>query len=167
MKKFYSLVVAFAMLLAATTASAYTDLTPIQGYDAVVNEGAYILDVRTEAEFIWVGHPNVSNVVNISWEIENHGQFILNPSFISDVNEIFGAAKDTHIITMCRSGARSVAAALALEAAGYTNVSNMLKGFEGDVHKTENLGYRTLNGWKNSGLPGHTSKVGATDYYQD
>ncbi len=167
MKKLYSLVIGIAMILAATAASAYDDVTPVQAYDAVMNGGAYILDVRTEAEFIWVGHPNVPNVVNLSWEIENHGQFILNPSFISDVNELFGTAKATHIITMCRSGARSVAAALALEAAGYTNVSNMLKGFEGDVNKTQGLGYRTLNGWKNSGLPGHTSKVGADDYYQD
>ena len=168
MKKFYSFVIGFAMILAATAASAYDgDLAPTAAYAAVMNEGAYILDVRTEAEFIWVGHPNVPNVVNISWEIENHGSFILNPSFISDVNEIFGTAKDTRIITMCRSGARSVAAANALTAAGYTHVSNMLKGFEGDVNISQGLGYRTLNGWKNSGLPGHTSKVGATDYYQD
>lgn len=167
MKKMSSLIIGFVMIFAATTASAYDDLTPIQAYDAVVNGGAYILDVRSEAEFIWVGHPNVQRVVNLPWQIENHGQFILNPSFLSDMNELFGKVKDTHIITMCRSGARSVAAAKALDAAGFTHVSNMLKGFEGDVNKTENLGYRTLNGWKNSGLPGHTTSVGAEDYYQD
>lgn len=167
MKKLCSLAIGFALILAATTASAYDDITTTQAYDAVVNGGAYILDVRTDAEFIWVGHPNVPNVVNLPWQIENHGQFILNPSFLSDINEIFGTDKNRHIITMCRSGARSVAAAKALEAAGFTHVSNMLKGFEGDVNKVQGLGYRTSNGWKNSGLPGHTTSVGAEDYYQD
>ncbi|MHB8790428.1 MAG: rhodanese-like domain-containing protein [Desulfobulbaceae bacterium] len=167
MKKMYALVFGTAMMLAVTTASAYDNLTPDEAHDAVMNGGAYILDVRTEAEFIWVGHPNVPNVVNLPWKIENHGELITNPSFVSDANEIFETAKDAHVITMCRSGQRSVDAALALESAGFTNVSNMLKGFEGDVNKTEGLGYRTLNGWKNSGLPGHTSSVGAEDYYQD
>ncbi|MHB1348580.1 MAG: rhodanese-like domain-containing protein [Desulfobulbaceae bacterium] len=167
MKKLSALVIGSAMLLAAANVSAYDDLTPVEAHDAVVNGGAYILDVRTEAEFIWVGHPNVANVVNLPWKIERGGELIVNPSFLSDAEEIFENARDAHIITMCRSGQRSVDAALALEAAGFTNVSNMLKGFEGDVNKPEGLGYRTLNGWKNSGLPGHTSSVGADDYYQD
>jgi hypothetical protein len=41
----------------------------------------------------------------------------------------------------------------------------MLDGFEGGGK--DQYGYRTINGWKNSGLPGHTSKVGADDYYAD
>jgi rhodanese-related sulfurtransferase len=168
MKKLYSLIIGIALAItAATTASAFDNLTPVQAYDAVVSNGDYILDVRTDAEFIWVGHPNVPNVVNLPWQIEKRGQLIPNPSFISDVKEIFGAAKDTHIITMCRSGVRSLAAASALDSASFTNVSNMVKGFEGDVNTIEGLGYRTLNGWKNSGLPGHTTSVGAGDYYQD
>lgn len=152
-------------LAAAATASAYDNLTPQASYDAVVSSGARILDVRTAAEFIWVGHPNVPNVVNISYKIEKKNSFITNPSFLSDVNEIFGAAKDTHLIIMCRSGARSLAAAAALELAGYTNVSNMVEGFEGEGK--DDYGYRTVNGWKNSGLPGHTSSIGAGDYYKD
>uniref|UniRef100_UPI0040565F1B rhodanese-like domain-containing protein n=1 Tax=Candidatus Electronema sp. TaxID=2698783 RepID=UPI0040565F1B len=152
-------------LAAATTASAYDNLTPLVSHDAVVHDGAYILDVRTAAEFIWVGHPNVPNVVNVSWKIEKKGAFITNPSFVTDVNDTFGNAKDTHLILMCRSGVRSLAAAAALEAAGYTNVSNMLDGFEGEGK--DQYGYRTVNGWKNSGLPGHTSAVGASDYYKD
>ncbi len=152
-------------LAAASTASAYDNLTPQQSHDAVVYDGAHIVDVRTAAEFIWVGHPNVPNVVNVSYKIEKKGEFITNPSFVSDVNGIFGGNKDAHLILMCRSGARSVAAALALEAAGYTNVANMLEGFEGEGK--DSYGYRTVDGWKNSGLPGHTSSVGAGDYYHD
>ena len=166
MKNLKSLMAGIAMVfIAANSASAYEDLMPEDAYSAVVNNGAYILDVRTDAEYIWVGHPNVENVLNISYKIEKKGSFITNPSFISDMDGIFGASKDTMIITMCRSGKRSVAAALALEAAGYTNVYNMLDGFEGGGK--DQYGYRTVNGWKNSGLPGHTSKVGADDYYGD
>ena len=107
MKKLYSLIIGIAMAItAATTASAFDNLTPLEAYDAVVETGAYILDVRTDAEFIWVGHPNIANVVNISYKIEKKGEFITNPSFVSDIDEIFGADKDTHIITMCRSGPR-------------------------------------------------------------
>lgn len=165
MKKFYALAIGTALALTTVnTASAFDNLTPTEAYDAV-NNGAYILDVRTDAEYIWVGHPKVDNVVNISYKIERKNVFISNPSFLTDVDDIFGGAMDTHIITMCRSGVRSVAAAEALEAAGYTNVSNMVDGFEGGGKDA--YGYRTVNGWKNSGLPGHTSSVGASDYYAD
>ena len=166
MKNLKSLITGIAMVfIAGSAASAYENLMPGEAYNQVVNNGAYILDVRTDAEYIWVGHPNVENVLNLSYKIEQKGSFITNPSFISDVDELFGAAKDSMIITMCRSGKRSVAAALALEAEGYTNVYNMLDGFEGGGKDA--YGYRTINGWKNSGLPGHTSKVGAYDYYGD
>jgi rhodanese-related sulfurtransferase len=150
---------------AASSASAYDNLTPQQSHDAVANKGAYLVDVRTAAEFIWVGHPNMSNVVNVSYKIEKKGSFITNPSFVSDMNGIFGNNKDAHLILMCRSGVRSLAAAAALEAEGYTNVSNMEDGFEGEGKDI--YGYRTVKGWKNSDLPGHTSSVGASDYYQD
>ena len=166
MKTIHSLVVSSSLALCVTTnASAFQDVAPVDAYNAVMASGAYIVDVRTDAEFIWVGHPNVPKVVNVSWMIENKGSFKVNPSFITDMDGIFGAAKDTPIITMCRSGVRSVAAANALEAAGYTNVSYMLDGFEGGGR--DQYGYRTVNGWKNSGLPGHTSRVGADDYYPD
>ena len=166
MNKLYSLALGTALaIITVTTASAYDNLTPIEAYDAVVSNGAYILDVRTDAEYIWVSHPNVENVVNISYKIVKKDEFIVNPSFISDVDEIFESAKDAHIIIMCRSGKRSTAAADALELAGYTNVSNMLDGFQGGAK--DEYGYRTINGWMNSGLPGHTTKIGADDYYGD
>lgn len=165
MKKAYSLTCIASIFLFSSVSLAYDNLTPHQSYEAVVTGGAYILDVRTDAEFIWVGHPNVPNVVNISYNIEKKGRWIVNPSFVTDVDGIFGSVKDTHIITMCRSGQRSQNAAEALDLAGYTNVSNMIDGFEGGGK--DSYGYRTVNGWKNSQLPGHTSSVGASDYYPD
>lgn len=165
MKKLYSFSIATILLSFASISFAYNDLTPQQSYEAVVNDEAYILDVRTDAEFIWVGHPDVPNVMNVSWKIERKGSWITNPSFLSDVNDIFGSNKGAHIIVMCRSGVRSIPAAAALESAGFTNVSNMLEGFEGEGKDA--YGYRTVDGWKNSSLPGHTSAVGAGDYYPD
>jgi rhodanese-related sulfurtransferase len=51
---------------------------------------------------------------------------------------------------MCRSGDRSARAANLLIDAGFTNVWNQIEGFEGDMSKD---GRRTVNGWKNAGLP--------------
>ena len=166
MNKSCSLLTGITFALAiATTAAAYDNLTPQEAYDAVVEEGAYILDVRTEAEYDWVGHPFILNeddveierIINIPYKLQNGVTMILNPTFLSNINVIFGSSQDVHIITMCRSGGRSKAAATALENAGYTNVSNMVEGFEGD--NKDKYGYRndTMKGWKNSHLPGHTT----------
>ena len=166
MKNLSLVIIGIALIsITANHALAFDELTPQEAYDEVVNNGAYILDVRSAEEFIWVGHPNIENVVNIPYMIEKRGAFIDNPTFLSDVDEIFGGAKDTHIIAMCRTGPRGVWAAEDLEEAGYTNVSNMLEGFEGPGK--DQYGYRTVNGWKNSNLPGHYSKVGNDDYYGD
>ena len=126
-------------------------------------EDAFILDVRTPQEWNWVGHPGKNNknegedldgnVLNVAIFVYHEGYskgdiLILNTQFVKDVKRLLN--KDATIITMCRSGGRSKMAALALEAAGFTNVYNMLTGFEGDK---DEYGYRTLNGWKVDGLP--------------
>ena len=52
---------------------------------------------------------------------------------------------------MCRSGARSHAAAAAAKQLGYTEAYNVLEGFEGDK---DPLGHRnTVGGWRKAGLP--------------
>ena len=52
---------------------------------------------------------------------------------------------------LCRSGARSATAGEMLVNNGYTNVYNVLEGFEGD--KDENGHRSTINGWRFHGLP--------------
>ena len=76
--------------------------------------------------------------------------FIVNPSFVSDVKDLFEDKENIILIVMCRSGKRSVDAAIDLEAAGYLNVYNMTTGFQG---KRDERGYRTVNGWVIDGLP--------------
>jgi rhodanese-related sulfurtransferase len=63
-----------------------------------------------------------------------------------------------NLIAMCRSGSRSLRAAEALEAAGFTSVYNMTYGFEGDRDAS---GYRTVNGWKVEGYPYTDGRDGA------
>lgn len=154
-----------------TSSYAYTDISPNDAYIMVGDyDNVYILDGRTEAEWMYVGHPGPNKlemgafldgkVVNISYRIWRKGIFIVNPSFISEVDEFFEDIEDVVLITMCRSGKRSVDAALALEAAGYVNVYNIVTGFEGGK---DGAGYRTVNGWVLDGLPYTYSGAG----YQD
>jgi len=167
MKKFTLMLLALAMI--SSSALAFDNVTPNEAYLlATTDANTYILDVRTIAEWDWVGHPGVNNlgdgdalidkVVNISYKIEYKKDFIVNPSFIADVQEQFDPAAVT-LITMCRSGKRSADAAAELEALGYTML-NMLTGFEGD--KTTE-GYRAVNGWKVDGLPYTYNGEGYTD----
>lgn len=169
MKKIILLITTLALL--GGTAFAFEDVTPETAYFKATNEpNTYILDVRTNSEWTWVGHPGVNNLgegkalagklINISYKIEYKKDFIVNPSFLSDVQEMFPNPAEVTLIAMCRSGKRSVAAAQALEAIGYVNMKNMVTGFEGGK---DAAGYRTVNGWANDGLPYNYSGEGYDD----
>lgn len=144
----------------AVSSFAYEDVTPEEAYAAATADpNTFILDVRTAEEWTWVGHPGKNKlgegaalegkVVNVPYQKDVAGTMVVNPSFLSDVKEIFENNPDIVLITMCRSGARSVAAAIVLEEAGYT-AKNMLTGFEGGA---DSRGYRLKNGWAIDGLP--------------
>ena len=119
-----------------------------------------ILDVRTPEEYIFVGHAPMAR--NIPLKLLNQKETIekmtpvmeLNPSFVSIVKKDYKVT-DT-ILIMCRSGGRSAAAVNLLAKAGFTEVYNIIDGFEGDVVKDPGSYYsgkRVKNGWKNSGAP--------------
>lgn len=101
---------------------------------------AVIIDVRTIEEYVG-GHPpgaysipfpHINNRQYSNPEDPNHYLYIgQNPDdFVDSVNAL-GLRKDTQIITMCRTGFRSVLAGNLLAAEGYTNVQNMWEGFKG------------------------------------
>ncbi len=126
---------------------------------------ALLVDIRTQAEILFVGEADAvdANIPYLladfsAWD-DKKARFKLspNPNFISKVGELVskaGLKKDSTIIVMCRSGDRSARAADDLTTAGYTNVYSLVEGFEGDVAKNgPNTGKRTVNGWKNAGLP--------------
>jgi rhodanese-related sulfurtransferase len=154
-----------------TSAFSFDTITPEEAFDLVAtNDNVFILDVRTADEWKWVGHPGADKlgegspeldgkVINISSHIFKKGIFMLNRSFLKDVNEVFKDYPDVTLIAMCRSGARAAAAAQLLEDNGYIAI-NMAEAFEGSA---DARGYRTVNGWVNSGLPYTYSGAGYKD----
>ena len=125
----------------------------------------FFVDVRTKAELEFVGVPDLMDA-NIPYIINDYRQWddknyrfkkSFNQSFVSDLAAALAQAglnKTSTIILMCRSGQRSAKAARLLRELNYTNVYNVVDGFEGDRVKAGlNQGKRVLNGWKNSGLP--------------
>jgi rhodanese-related sulfurtransferase len=147
-------------------------LTPQEAYDMMQKEGDKVLfvDVRTPEELYFVGYPTVVDK-NIPLAYVDFTKFKKNKKgkvvkFASHMNKKFvpeleaalkekGLDKNAPIILMCRSGHRAAAAARILDKAGYKNVYNLDQGFEGDKDKQK---HRTVNGWKNAGLP-YTTKV--------
>jgi rhodanese-related sulfurtransferase len=117
---------------------------------------AQVIDVRTLAEWNFVGLPDLSAVNRDVHCIEWQGfpSMAVNPGFVQQATQAVtkaGADRDTPIILMCRSGGRSRAAAMALAAAGFTAAFNLAGGFEGDLDPQGHRG--ELNGWKAAGLP--------------
>jgi rhodanese-related sulfurtransferase len=110
------------------------------------------LDVRTDAEWNFVGLPDLSpagkQAVPIQWQL--YPTMALNMAFTDQLKEA-GFGPDHHMYFICRSGQRSMAAAQAAQAAGFPHTYNVADGFEGAV---DGAGHRgTVSGWKAEGLP--------------
>ena len=97
---------------------------------------AVIIDVRTIEEYVG-GHPRRAysipfpHIYNRQRDPDKGEYIPQDPAdFVAAVNAL-NLPKDTLIITMCRTGYRSVLAGNLLAAEGYTNVRNMWQGFVG------------------------------------
>jgi rhodanese-related sulfurtransferase len=119
-----------------------------------------ILDIRTEEEYVFVGHPPMaqnipSKIWAGKWSAEKKDYPLAdNPEFVDQVKKKFPT--DATLMVMCRSGHRSAAAVNVLAEAGFTNAINIVDGFEGDKISDEESyqnGKRMKNGWRNSGSP--------------
>jgi rhodanese-related sulfurtransferase len=117
---------------------------------------ATLIDVRTEAEWAYVGVPMLDDLgkapVLIEWQSFPSGR--LNPAFVDLVTQRLSAAgigKDAPLYFLCRSGSRSRSAAIAMTAAGFTNCMNIGPGFEGPLDQDRHRG--SLSGWKMANLP--------------
>lgn len=122
-------------------------LSPEQAHEILKKSpNTLLIDCRTEAEFYYVGHP--TDAVNIEWNMG--ADFEVNPHFTDQVLRMAGR-KDRQIILICRSGKRSVDAGHALEDEGFSDVSNVLEGFEGELDANHHRG--TQGGWRMRGLP--------------
>ena len=115
------------------------------------NPQALFVDVRSKAEFKYVGYPE--NSILIPWIDDPDWE--PNPEVFSDavMQELDGRENlsDTEIILICRSGFRSNEALKCLENKGFTQVSHVASGFEGDLDENDHRG--NLNGWRHDGMP--------------
>jgi rhodanese-related sulfurtransferase len=115
------------------------------------NPEAVLIDVRTRAEHKYVGFPKSS--ILIPWFDE--------PDLESDPDAFYESVRaalsdrsdvmDTELILICRSGFRSNEALKCLQSKGFTCVSHVASGFEGDLDENDHRG--NLNGWRNDGMP--------------
>jgi len=116
------------------------------------SKDAVLVDVRTRAEWNFVGLPDLAPMAKkpalLEWQLFPSMQ--PNPDFVTQLS---GAVTDkqTPILFLCRSGARSAAAAKAMTVAGYSTCLNIVDGFEGPLDAQAKRG--SAGGWKASGLP--------------
>ncbi|QBJ98601.1 rhodanese-like domain-containing protein [Rhodococcus sp. ABRD24] len=130
------------------------DITPQQAWELLrEHPEAVLVDVRTDAEWRYVGVPDTSSIgrrtVLIEWVSYPTGA--RNESF---VDQLFAAGIDEGaerpVIFLCRSGQRSIGAAEAATAAGIGPAYNVLDGFEGGLGADN---HRGTSGWRAVGLP--------------
>jgi rhodanese-related sulfurtransferase len=121
------------------------DVPPEAAWEALRRDPqARLVDVRTEGEWRAVGVPDTAEagaeVVLLPWQFSPAE---INAGFVDGLAEA-GLTPENHLYFICRSGARSQAAAEAARAAGYPTVYNVASGYEGS---------RSGVGWKAAGLP--------------
>jgi rhodanese-related sulfurtransferase len=129
------------------------NISPRKTWEALQNnKRAQLVDVRTDAEWNFVGVPDLEPVgkqaVLIPWQVYPAMQ--VNGAFVEHLKQA-GLSPDEHLYFICRSGARSMAAAQAAQAAGYEHVYNVADGFEGPADGDAHRG--TVAGWKADALP--------------
>lgn len=117
---------------------------------------AVLVDVRTKAEWSFVGVPDLTPVGKklhlVEWQTFPAGQ--VDPQFADKLTSALEAAsvgKDDEIFFICRSGGRSKSAAQAMAAKGYLRCRNVADGFEGPLDPRRHRG--GTGGWKSAGLP--------------
>lgn len=136
------------MLPAAPHSPKHPDLlqlTPPEAWALVERENAVFLDIRSELEHFFVGHP--PRVINIPWQ--DAPDFELNPLFLEQVSRL--VQPEQPVLLICRSGHRSIDAGNHLLQNGFKRVYNVLEGFEGD--RDDNFHRSSVNGWRFRGLP--------------
>jgi rhodanese-related sulfurtransferase len=133
------------------------DLSAAEAWEMLkADPKAQLVDVRTTAEWAFVGLPDLSvlgrDVHRVEWQ--SFPSMASNPAFVGDAaTSVLGAGadKETAVFFLCRSGARSRAAAIAMTRAGFVRAFNVAGGFEGDLDAERHRGRN--NGWKAQGLP--------------
>jgi len=128
------------------------DVAPSEAYDELqADDDAVLVDVRTSAEWSYVGLPDLTQigkrVIFLEWQHFPDGT--LNGGFVEQLRAA-GVREGVPVYFLCRSGVRSAAAAKAATTAGLGPAYNVSDGFEGSLGRD---GHREVAGWKAAGLP--------------
>jgi rhodanese-related sulfurtransferase len=138
----------------AMASAGYTgDVTSTEAWEVLSRDPAAVLvDVRTNAEWAFVGLPDLSGLgkspLLVEWQ--NFPAMQLNSDFAEEI-VAKGVSREQTVFLICRSGQRSRQAAMALCAAGYGRCYNVSDGFEGRHDAERHRGI--TEGWKAAGLP--------------
>jgi len=129
------------------------DVSPRAAYQILAEDAdAVLVDVRTDAEWNFVGLPELGEfgkqVVLIPWQLYPTMQ--VNGGFVEQLHRA-GVKPMAKLYFICRSGARSLAAGQAAQQAGFPHAFNVADGFEGPVDSEGHRG--GIAGWKADGLP--------------
>lgn len=121
-------------------------LTPKEAFEIwQLAPGARLVDVRTRAEWDWVGR--VPGAEKIEWQSYPSNQ--PNNHFLVQLKQCVDP--QSLVMFLCRSGVRSHHAASLANEAGYSASYNVLEGFEGDKDANGQRG--KTGGWRHAGLP--------------
>ena len=128
-------------------------LTPLEASEILKSDSkALLVDIRSNMEYLFVGHPK--GALHVPWIDEP--EWTINPYFVRDIRQLLlGGVSEggvgPAIILICRSGKRSVDAGNALLEQGLKYICHVNEGFEGDLDNTH---HRSSNGgWRYHGLP--------------
>jgi rhodanese-related sulfurtransferase len=129
------------------------DVTAQQAWERLAADPrSELIDVRTAAEWSYVGLPDLTqlgkSLLRVEWQA--YPSLARNPQFGAELARA-ELSKDQTLFFLCRSGARSRAAAEAMTALGYRHCYNIADGFEGPRDSEGHRG--RIAGWKASGLP--------------
>lgn len=124
-------------------------VSPTTAWALVQNGQALLVDVRTTEERKFVGH--VPGSLHVAWATGT--ALMRNPRFVRELEAKLAphGGKEAVVLLLCRSGKRSVLAAEAAAAVGFSHVFNILEGFEGEIDATQQHGKD--DGWRYQGLP--------------
>ena len=135
------------------------EMLPNETWESLRTEkNTVLVDVRTKAEWSYVGMPTLEelgkDVIRIEWLA--FPDMSVNPEFAGELFSQFGDRYPEKIFFICRSGVRSLDAAeyvasILREIGRDTACVNVEEGFEGDLDDQMHRG--NLNGWKKRGLP--------------
>ena len=127
------------------------DVTSLMAWEALnANPQTLLIDVRTKAEWHFVGLPDIrstkKDLLCIEWQFFPNGS--KNPDFQKEFENQVSRSNVSYFL--CRSGSRSKLAAILMSKEGY-DCYNIKDGFEGNSNETNQRS--GINGWKFSKLP--------------